>query len=101
MLSLTVFVWRGHQDSNPGPTVLETVALPTELYPHETAFTENRAWAHARGVRTKKEYTKRKAVAPPIATRREFACHAGPDTNPTISLWYAFGQEHAPHGRST
>ena len=27
------FGWQGHQGSNPGPTVLETVALPTELYP--------------------------------------------------------------------
>ncbi len=26
--------WQGHQDLNPGPTVLETVALPTELYPY-------------------------------------------------------------------
>ena len=26
--------WQGHQGSNPGPTVLETVALPTELYPY-------------------------------------------------------------------
>ena len=26
--------WQGHQDSNPGPTVLETVALPAELYPY-------------------------------------------------------------------
>src|SRR5690606_40642535 len=26
-------VWRGHRDSNPRPTVLETAALPTELYP--------------------------------------------------------------------
>lgn len=25
--------WQGQQDSNPRPTVLETVALPTELYP--------------------------------------------------------------------
>ena len=25
--------WQGHQGSNPGPTVLETVALPAELYP--------------------------------------------------------------------
>ena len=26
-------VWQGQQGSNPRPTVLETVALPTELYP--------------------------------------------------------------------
>lgn len=25
--------WQGQRDSNPRPTVLETVALPTELYP--------------------------------------------------------------------
>ena len=25
--------WQGHQGSNPGPAVLETAALPTELYP--------------------------------------------------------------------
>ena len=29
--------WQGHRDSNPGPTVLETVALPTELYPYRGA----------------------------------------------------------------
>ncbi len=29
--------WQGHQGSNPGPTVLETVALPTELYPYRGA----------------------------------------------------------------
>jgi hypothetical protein len=27
-------VWQGQQGSNPRPTVLETVALPTELYPY-------------------------------------------------------------------
>ena len=26
--------WQGHKDLNPGPTVLETAALPTELYPY-------------------------------------------------------------------
>ena len=26
--------WQGHGDSNSRPTVLETVALPTELYPY-------------------------------------------------------------------
>ena len=31
--------WQGHQGSNPGPTVLETVALPTELYPYCDAGT--------------------------------------------------------------
>lgn len=29
--------WQGHQDSNPGPTDLESVALPTELYPYIVA----------------------------------------------------------------
>ena len=29
--------WQGHQDSNPGPTDLESVALPTELYPYKPA----------------------------------------------------------------
>ena len=29
-----ILFWQGHRDSNPGPTVLETVALPTELYPY-------------------------------------------------------------------
>ena len=26
-------IWQGQQDSNPRPTVLETAALPAELYP--------------------------------------------------------------------
>jgi hypothetical protein len=26
--------WQGQKGSNPRPTVLETVALPTELYPY-------------------------------------------------------------------
>ena len=26
-------LWQGQQDSNSRPTVLETVALPTKLYP--------------------------------------------------------------------
>jgi hypothetical protein len=29
--------WQGQQDLNPRPTVLETVALPTELYPYAGA----------------------------------------------------------------
>ena len=29
-----VQLWQGHKDLNPGPTVLETAALPTELYPY-------------------------------------------------------------------
>ena len=28
------FFWQGHKDLNPEPTVLETVALPIELYPY-------------------------------------------------------------------
>ena len=27
------FSWQGHKDLNPEPTVLETAALPIELYP--------------------------------------------------------------------
>ena len=30
----TVFNWQGHKDLNPEPTVLETAALPIELYPY-------------------------------------------------------------------
>ena len=26
--------WQGREDSNPGPAVLETAALPTELHPY-------------------------------------------------------------------
>ena len=26
--------WQGHKDLNPEPTVLETAALPIELYPY-------------------------------------------------------------------
>ena len=29
-----VFIWQGHKDLNPEPTVLETAALPIELYPY-------------------------------------------------------------------
>ena len=29
-----VFPWQGHKDLNPEPTVLETAALPIELYPY-------------------------------------------------------------------
>ena len=33
--SLTAaFFWQGHKDLNPEPTVLETAALPIELYPY-------------------------------------------------------------------
>ncbi len=31
--SSSVFSWQGHKDLNPGHVVLETTALPTELYP--------------------------------------------------------------------
>ena len=31
-------VWQGQQGSNPRPTVLETVALPAELYPYGRVF---------------------------------------------------------------
>ncbi len=34
---LIAMIWQGHQGSNPGPTVLETVALPAELYPYSAA----------------------------------------------------------------
>ena len=27
-------IWQGHKDLNPGHSVLETDALPTELYPY-------------------------------------------------------------------
>ena len=27
-------LWQGHKDSNSGHAVLETAALPTELYPY-------------------------------------------------------------------
>ena len=30
----TVLIWQGHKDLNPEPTVLETAALPIELYPY-------------------------------------------------------------------
>ena len=29
-----VQLWQGHKDLNPEPTVLETAALPIELYPY-------------------------------------------------------------------
>ena len=29
-----LFFWQGHKDLNPGHAVLETAALPTELYPY-------------------------------------------------------------------
>ena len=31
---LSLFFWQGHKDLNPEPTVLETAALPIELYPY-------------------------------------------------------------------
>ncbi len=30
----SVTTWQGHKDLNPEPTVLETAALPIELYPY-------------------------------------------------------------------
>ena len=33
-LKQAVFSWQGHKDLNPEPTVLETAALPIELYPY-------------------------------------------------------------------
>lgn len=35
-IRLSKSVWQGHKDSNPGHVVLETTALPTELYPYTT-----------------------------------------------------------------
>ena len=32
-----IFAWQGQKDSNPRPSVLETDALPTELYPFRRA----------------------------------------------------------------
>lgn len=32
--SLSAAIWQGKKASNPRPTVLETVALPTELFPY-------------------------------------------------------------------
>ena len=36
VLNRTTFCekWQGHKDLNPEPTVLETAALPIELYPY-------------------------------------------------------------------
>ena len=36
VLNWTTFCkfWQGHKDLNPEPTVLETAALPIELYPY-------------------------------------------------------------------
>ena len=34
LLSKLVESWQGHKDLNPEPTVLETAALPIELYPY-------------------------------------------------------------------
>ena len=31
---MVVLIWQGKKASNPRPTVLETVALPTELFPY-------------------------------------------------------------------
>ena len=40
--------WQGQQDLNPRPTVLETVALPTELYPY-AALNYAKWWRFTRG----------------------------------------------------
>ena len=34
--------WQGRKASNPGPTVLETVALPAELHPYINLFSVSR-----------------------------------------------------------
>ena len=31
-------IWQGHQESNSGHVVLETTALPAELYPYDKMF---------------------------------------------------------------
>ena len=36
--SLSAAIWQGKKASNPRPTVLETVALPTELFPYMSLF---------------------------------------------------------------
>ena len=33
-ITIRVFFWQGLKDSNPRHAVLETAALPTELYPY-------------------------------------------------------------------
>ena len=38
-------LWQGHQGSNPGPTVLETVALPAELYPYRSRGVVSDSWS--------------------------------------------------------
>ena len=35
---IKLFIWWRHGGSNPGPTACKAVALPTELYPHETIY---------------------------------------------------------------
>ena len=45
-ITIRVFFWQGHKDLNPEPTVLETAALPIELYPYIlTAKAEFLWWA--------------------------------------------------------
>ena len=34
LATASAFFWQGHKDSNSGHAVLETAALPTELYPY-------------------------------------------------------------------
>ena len=33
-VTIDLVFWQGHKDLNPEPTVLETAALPIELYPY-------------------------------------------------------------------
>ena len=40
------FFLRGHKGSNSGPTVLETAALPAELYPHVSDISESSIIIH-------------------------------------------------------
>ena len=37
-------VWQGHKDLNPEPTVLETAALPIELYPYISLWCIMKKW---------------------------------------------------------
>ena len=41
-IRLSKSVWQGHKDSNPGHVVLETTALPTELYPYKICISMDR-----------------------------------------------------------
>ena len=37
-------LWQGHKDLNPEPTVLETAALPIELYPYISLWSIMKKW---------------------------------------------------------